>query len=274
MNTPFLYKKCTTCGEWKIANNYNFGKEKRGKFGLKARCKVCDKEYYKEYYKEYVENNKEKLREYHKEYKENNKEHIKEYNKEYYKENKEKVREHNKEYYENNKEKLIECHKEYRKNNKEYFKEYNKKYYSSVRGKIINFNNRTKRRVLMDKQGKGITPEQWREMMTFFNWKCAYSGETLGVKTRTVDHIAPLAQGGVHEIWNLTPMLFSYNSSKNSRLSVMNWYKEQEYFSEERLAKIIEWQQYAYDKWATEYDDPLILITDLYTGDDDIWLEK
>ncbi len=58
-------------------------------------------------------------------------------------------------------------------------------------------------------------------------------------------------------------MLFDYNRSKNARPNVMSWYKEQEYFSKERLAKIVQWQQYAYDKWATEEDDELILITDL-----------
>ena len=255
MNTPYVFRKCTKCGEWLVANNYNFGKNKNCKFGLNSKCKACKKEYGKQHYKE----NKDEINKRHKKYYEENKEHCREHNKKYREEHKEHYKEYNKQYYEENKEKL---------------KEYRKQYFTSERGKLINFNNRTKRRELMDKQGKGITKEQWLEMMKFFDWKCAYSGETLGIKTRTIDHIAPLAQGGVHEIWNLAPMFFNYNSSKNSRLSVMNWYKEQEYFNEERLAKIVEWQQYAYDKYATEYDDPLILITDLYTGDDDIWLEK
>ena len=75
MNTPYVFRKCTTCGEWLVANNYNFGKDKKGKFGLKSQCKVCNKEYReknKEYYKEYYKENKEKLKEYRKQhYKEN-----------------------------------------------------------------------------------------------------------------------------------------------------------------------------------------------------------
>ena len=27
------------------------------------------------------------------------------------------------------------------------------------------------------------------------------------------------------------------------------WYKKQKYFSEERLQRIYEWQEYAYNKW-------------------------
>ena len=336
MNTPYVFRKCTTCGEWKIANNYNFGKNKGGKFGLNSKCKACkkeygkqyreenkdkikeyykeyyeeNKEYYKEYreknkeyYKEYYKENKEKLKEYRKqhykenkeynkkyskEYREENKEKLKEYNKEYYKkyrekelerhkeyykENKEYYKEYNKEYYKKYREKELERHKEYReknrdkirehyKNNKEYYKEYHKEYYKRPDAIIRRLNTHNKRREKKFRQGKGITKEQWLEMMKFFDWKCAYSGETLVTKTRTVDHIIPINKDGAHEIWNVVPMYNSYNCSKQDK-SPLEWYKEQEYFSEERLTKIVEWQQYAYDKWATEEDDPLMLITDL-----------
>ena len=41
MNIPYAFKKCTKCGEWLVANNYNFYKQKNGKWGLSARCKKC-----------------------------------------------------------------------------------------------------------------------------------------------------------------------------------------------------------------------------------------
>ena len=117
-----------------------------------------------------------------------------------------------------------------------------------------------------ENQGNGITKEQWLEMMNFFNWTCAYSGEFLGGnnkdKRRSIDHIMALDNGGEHEIWNLVPMVKSYNCSKNKRVDVINWYKEQEYFNEERLNKIVEWQIYTFNKWATENDE-LILINSL-----------
>ena len=274
MNTPFLYKKCTTCGEWLVANTDNFGKDKRGKFGLKSQCKVCKKEYNKEY----REKNKEYIKEYDKEYREKNKEYFKEKNKEYYKEHREyykKYKEKNKEYF---KEYNKKYNKEYYEDNKEYIKEYYKEYYKEYcktqKGKENYKNNNIKYKNRLKSQGKGITTKQYKEMMNFFDWKCAYSNIPYEKYAIHKDYILPIANGGLNEVWNIVPMYKNYNSSKNDTLDVLNWYKEQEYFSEERLAKIVEWQQYAYDKWATEDDDPLILITDLYTGDDDIWLEK
>ena len=33
---------------------------------------------------------------------------------------------------------------------------------------------------------------------------------------------------------------------------MLNWYQKQEFYSEERLQKIYEWQEYAYEKWGTK----------------------
>ena len=252
MNTPYVFRKCTTCGEWLVANNYNFGKDKKGKFGLDSRCKVCKKEYQKEFYKD----NKEYYKKYHKEYYEENKDKIREHSKEYYKEY---YKEYNKEYYKKNKDKI----KKYYKENKEYRLEYQKKYCKTQKGKENCKNNSIKHINRLKSQGKGITTKQYKEMMNFFDWKCAYSNIPYEKYAIHKDYIVPIANGGLNEVWNIVPMYRNYNSSKKDTLDVLNWYKEQEYFSEERLAKIVEWQQYAYDKWATEDDDPLILITDL-----------
>ena len=266
MNIPYAFKECSKCGEWLVANKINFYKEKRGKWGLKGRCKKCDnkrnKEYYennkkhkKEYSKEYYENKKE----YYKEYRKNNKEYFKEYRKEYYENNKEHLKKYSKEYYENNK----EYYKEYRKNNKEYIDEYNKEYRKNNPQVVFNYSN--KRRNKLENQGRGIDEIQWYEMMMFFDFKCAYSNINLGYKeNRSVDHILALDNGGLNEIWNCIPMVKSYNSSKNKRIDVMNWYLEQEYFDIERLNKIVEWQIYAYEKWGGEEFGELILITDLF----------
>lgn len=87
--------------------------------------------------------------------------------------------------------------------------------------------------------------------MTFFNFKCAYSGTQLNKDNRSIDHIVPLNLGGAHEIWNVVPMYISYNISKLDR-NMLQWYKKQDFFSEERLQKIYEWQEYAYNKWHKE----------------------
>ena len=88
-------------------------------------------------------------------------------------------------------------------------------------------------------------------MMDFFEWKCAYSGEYLGGDSdkRSIDHIVPLNNNGEHEIWNLVPMHFNYNSSKRDK-NMLDWYMQQDYFDIDRLIKIYEWRIYAFNKWS------------------------
>ena len=229
MNIPYVFKRCSKCGEWLVANNYNFSNKKRGKWGLHSQCKKCRKLYNKKHY-------------------ENNKEEIIERQKKYYENNKEEKKLYRKKHYENNKNKYKKYNKEYNKNNPE-----------------IQFNRRNRRRSKEKKQGRGITKEQWKEMMEFFQWKCAYSDISLGNKNiRSVDHIVALDNGGLNEVWNCIPMVKGYNCSKRNRIDIFNWYMEQEYFDEERLNKIVEWQIYAYEKWGGEEFGELILITDLF----------
>ena len=85
-------------------------------------------------------------------------------------------------------------------------------------------------------------------MMKYFDWKCAYSGETLTKDTRSIDHIVPLNSGGDNMIWNCVPMKLNYNSSKYTK-DMLEWYREQDFYDPKRLAKIYEWQEYARKKW-------------------------
>ena len=41
------------------------------------------------------------------------------------------------------------------------------------------------------------------------------------------------------------------NSSKNDN-NLLEWYQEQDFYSEDRLQKIYEWQEYAFNKWHKE----------------------
>ena len=77
-----------------------------------------------------------------------------------------------------------------------------------------------------------------------------YSSEVLSEKgQRSIDHIKPLVKGGEHEVWNTVPMYRPYNSSKRDK-DMEEWYQEQDFYSEERLQKIYEWQEYAYNKYS------------------------
>ena len=249
MNRPsyLLFKKCSKCGE--ILHVSKFHKVKNGKYGVEGACKECrkihnnkyreeHKDYYEEYYKKYYEDNKEYIKECSKQYYEDNKDKVLEYHKEYYEDNKDKVLEKNKQWREDNKDKVLECMKQWHKNNPE-----------------KSFNSNSRRRQKENTQGNGITKEQWKEMMDFFDWACAYSGEYIGGdnkdKKRTIDHIIALDNGGEHQIWNCVPMFKSYNISKHAN-NMLEWYLQQDYFDIDRLTKIYEWRIYAYWKWKNE----------------------
>ena len=195
--------------------------------------------------KQYYENNKEKISEKNKQYYENNKEK----KKQYYENNKEKIIERKKQYYENNKEKIRKHSKQYYENNKEKIREHSKQYRNTPQGQVVHFNSICKRRTQKQNQGNGINKDQWLEMMEYFGWKCAYSGKVLSKDTRSIDHIKSLNQGGEHEVWNCVPMYKTYNISKSDK-DLLEWYQQQGFYSEERLQKIYEWQEYAYNKYS------------------------
>ena len=274
MNIPYVMKKCTECGEWKVASTVNFYKDKRVKYRLKPKCKECEKKHRKQRYeanrekelerdKRYYEENKEKRAEYHKQWYEANKEKMAEQKKQYYKDNKDKVSERHKRYYQANKDKVAEYSKQWYQDNrdkvleqcKQYYEknkdrkaEYNKQYHQSPQGQVSAFNRRQRRRTKEEQQGTGITKNQWLEMMSFFDWKCAYSSERLTKDTRSVDHIVPLNSRGDNMIWNMVPMTRSLNSSKQDK-DMLEWYRKQAFYDPNRLAKIYEWQEYARKKW-------------------------
>ena len=227
-------KRCTKCGENKPNTNEYFAFQNKSKGKLIARCKECDKKY--------REKNKDKRKEYSKKYRENNKDKLKEYNKEYnknyYEKNKDKrkeyLKEYNKNYYENNKDKI-----------KEYKKEYHKKYYEHNKDKRKGYTH--KRRSLKLGNGGSYTKAQWLDTLEYFDYKCAYTGECIKHNCH-VEHIVPLSKGGTSYIWNLVPSTASANLSKQNR-DMEEWYREQEYFCEERLNKIYEYQKYMAAKY-------------------------
>lgn len=214
MNIPYVMRKCSKCGKWLVASAVNFHKQKAGKYGLDTRCKECAKKRNKQHY----QNNKEKIAEQHKQWRLDNKDKMFEYTKQWQEANKEKVT------------------------------KYHKQYYQSPQGQVAMFNGCQRRRIKGEQQGTGITKDQWLEMMSFFDWKCAYSGETLTKDTRSIDHIVPLNSNGDNMVWNCVPMTRSLNSSKNDK-DMLKWYKEQDFYSEARLAKIYEWKEHARRKW-------------------------
>ena len=276
-----LASECKECRnkkgkQWRLENKdkrleyYEANKKKLAEYQKqyrkdnKSKIAERDKQYYEanrekisEYHKQYYEANKDKILERTKQWYEDNKEKKLEYNKQYCEDNKDKILEYHRQYREDNKEKIAERHKRYCEANKEKLAEYKKQYRQSPQGQVVAFNGQQRRRTKEEKQGSGITKDQWLEMMNYFDWKCAYSDEYIGGKQnyqRTIDHIVPLNSGGDNMVWNLVPMTRSLNSSKQDK-DMLEWYKEQDFYSEDRLEKIYKWQEYAYNKYGknTEY---------------------
>ena len=44
MNSPYNFKRCPICGEWKVASEKFFYKHKSAKFGLTSWCRDCKRE--------------------------------------------------------------------------------------------------------------------------------------------------------------------------------------------------------------------------------------
>ena len=240
LNCPYKVKVCTKCNRILIACEINFAKTKGGKYGFRGNCKKCNSQYYKnnkEHYKQYYEERREEIAEYKNQYYEEHREEILGKQNQYYEEHKEEKLKYQNQYYEKHKEERLKYQNQYRKDNPH-----------------IQFNNHNKRKKLKENQDNEVTNEQLHEMYKFFNGECAYSSIKIkkGVNN-SIDHIVPLSKGGEHSIWNLVPMDKSYNSSKHTK-DMETWYRQQEYFSEERLAKIYAWIEYAYSKWGTVED--------------------
>ena len=141
--------------------------------------------------KEYYQNNKDQALKYGKNYYKDNKEKIIESSKLYYYKNKDRLIEYSKMYYKENSEYFLEYRKQYYENNKEIYSQYgqqyyclNKEYYKKYQKKWRNENNEKcrilseKRRSLEQGLPSTLTVEQWEQIKSDFNNKCAYCGQT------------------------------------------------------------------------------------------------
>jgi hypothetical protein len=72
-----------------------------------------------------------------------------------------------------------------------------------------------------------------------WNNSCAYCGNTHNL---TLDHITSRAKGGTDRITNILCACTSCNRSKGHQYWV-DWYRSQKFYTQDRLAKIIEWQK-------------------------------
>ncbi|WP_338631354.1 HNH endonuclease signature motif containing protein [Clostridium baratii] len=109
----------------------------------------------------------------------------------------------------------------YRKNNNEFYKAIHRKTESVRRERkklvISNFSN-----------------DEWKYCKEYFDGKCAYCGEDAEL---TMDYVKPLSKMGNYSKDNIVPACTLCNCKKSNK-NFLVWYKEQEFYSEERLNKI------------------------------------
>jgi hypothetical protein len=80
--------------------------------------------------------------------------------------------------------------------------------------------------------------KDWRECLKYFDNKDAYTG--LLMEKPSQDHVIPLSKGGLHVKSNVIPCELNINCKKQDS-DMETWYRQQEFFSEERLQKIYAW---------------------------------
>jgi len=93
-----------------------------------------------------------------------------------------------------------------------------------------------------------FTDEDWIKCLQFFHYECAYCGtresnpasRSKYAKRKdwiTQDHIVSLEEGGTHDKDNIVPACFSCNAKKQD-FDLLFWYKQQDFYCEDRLKKI------------------------------------
>ena len=191
----------------------------------------------KEYYKKYYQKNKEHLLGYSKKYNTEHKEQIKEYYKKWVENNSDKKKKNNKRYYENNLKKIKERNKKFHKQfHKQYFQEHKenleeyltqwrkKNNYCSLwkrteKGRANNQRSNSKRRARLREIINTLTSEEWLDILTQHNFKCAYCGkELINSFDTTRDHIIPISKGGNNTKENIVPSCRSCNSKKYNKI--------------------------------------------------------
>jgi len=232
-------RTCTVCGKFKPPEE--FGKDRRARDGLKAKCRICEREYMRRYYQKHREDLLARNRQYHKD----NREQISERKRKYYrdhpdkakgryervrsapnykekhaarqrawrKKNPERAREISRRAYWRNREKIIEgSRRRYRENADEY-KARAAQYRKENMDRVLKWNRERKMRKL---EIPGThTVEQWLELCEMFDGVCPCCGQKANL---TVDHIIPISwEGSSDWITNIQPLCGSCNCSKSNK---------------------------------------------------------
>lgn len=89
------------------------------------------------------------------------------------------------------------------------------------------------------------TFQDWKEAMLHFRGACAFCGKSEGRARKEKlerDHLVAISRGGKTVRNNIVPACAKCNRGRGNRLW-QEWFIEQPFYSVEREAKLIEWQE-------------------------------
>lgn len=213
-------KHCNKCNNDFPATPEYFYRDRGKKDGLSTTCKSCkdisskrwianNKEQKYVTSKRYREAHKQKLSEYQKIYRQEHEEQMREYKREWRLENIDRFRENQRRYQRDNRDKVNKWQSECYHNNLEK---------SRTRGRIKALNRRARMKDLPNT----LTPDQWDQVLNYFDQRCAVCGrlpsEHEGL-TIAADHWIPVSDpncpGTV--IWNIVPLCHGNTGCNNSK---------------------------------------------------------
>ena len=166
--------------------------------------------------------------------------------------NREKILEDRRRYYETNRDCVLDRNRQWSKDNPEKTSEYKRKWKRDNPAAVLQCTNNRRAR----KQGAldpcaPVTASVTRQRAWLFGNACAYCGSDGPLH---LDHVEPLALGGLHIPDNLVPACQRCNLSKQAK-PVEAWYLSQPFFSPERWEAL---QAHTGRRWSAAEQLPLM----------------
>ena len=210
-------KKCPCCGEIKDISEFYENASRRD--GFSCYCKTCIAEKSHESY----QRNKEKYRVHLNAWRAANREYVRERDRKYLAENPDVQFRKEQKYRETHKEKLYLKGKKYREEHRDYF-----------------YNKARERKLAQQNVSDGTVTLEYEDFLfDEQGGKCAYCGCDLNESGKHLDHIIPIAKGGLHTTSNVHWTCPTCNLSKGDKL-------EEEWLKKERCKPT--------DLWTTHPD--------------------
>lgn len=120
-----------------------------------------------------------------------------------------------------------------------------------------------------------ITTKEWESCLKFFEYKCAYCGISMNEskqKFKEKLHKEHVDHEGYNDIRNAVPACKSCNDKK-WQFDMEEWFREQSFFTEDRLQKIIQWTTEEYKKYIEEKPPYRIKRSRVYNDDGTYYLQ-